>query len=375
VEGRADAIIDLRSIALMLMTSYVFISVGHVLGFEKWKSTILLTFKILFFLIILFSVFELLSGIHFVGAFTDKVVERGLVDAYVNTPVFLWDNPNNLAVYLILIGFVIILLEPSGKSKNVLIWLILLMCFFISFVVLSRIGSLLTILLTILVALYQIMRLFDTLKKRQVLYSLIFVLIALSFVLMTKEKFYGIPDKKVLVYNDPVPLFDNVEVKEPVPVSTDSVSHKVEPINIPFRNSVSERKGLIKNGIDFSFESKFMGIGPGQFRFRHDSGKINNHTYGNNGPHFYFLEILSQYGIIILIFYLVLLSALLIRGLRMWKSNPELALNIVLCLICFVGTSVMPSGFLILDINWIFIAILVMVCSNFSVLKSKSVDV
>jgi len=77
------------------------------------------------------------------------------------------------------------------------------------------------------------------------------------------------------------------------------------------------------------------------------------------------LELLSQYGIGIFLAYLFLLGWICLSTLNKIKSNSELTWNILMSLICFAGVSMMPSGFLILDINWMFVAVLVVVCANF----------
>jgi len=374
VDGKADAVIDIRNIALMLMTAYVFISAEKVLGLEKWKSAILINSKIIFVMILLFGFFEMITGFHFVGEFTEKLIERGLDEKIIFNPVFLWDNPNNFNVYIFLIGWIIILLEPAGKQKNILTWLILAICFFISFVVESQVGLMLAMLMAVLIAFYQLSGFLKQDNRPKLFYPILFVVLALGFVVLSKEMFYEIPADKQMKYINYVPKNSPIQIAE-VDSSLDS-AQVAAPVKIApegaYRESGGERMALIKNGIDFTIRSKFIGVGPGQYRYLHDAGKIKHMTSGNNGAHFWLVELLSQYGILIFLLYCGLLFWVLVMAVREWKINSDLSISIILSLICFAGVSVMPSGFLILDINWIFTAILIVVCSNFNDKKTAS---
>ena len=375
IDGKNDAIIDLRSIALMLLTTYVFISTQKILGFEKWKSTVLFSFKSIFFMLIIFAVFEMISEFHFAGTFTNHLIDRGLHDIINSSPVFLWDNPNTFNAYLFSIGFVIILLEPSGKVKNYLKWFILAVCFFFSFIIQSRIGIALSLFIIAMTIVYELIIYFKNRPERRAVYYLIFVMFALAFVFVTNEKFYKIPEDKVKVYTNyvlknPPPVIESADPVVSNPVVLDTENNVA--ISAPYRNSNSERKALFLNGVDFIFDSKFLGVGPGQYRYLHDIGKINHFAYGNNGAHFWFLELLSQYGIFVFSGYLFLFAWIKLIALKSRKLNSELTWNIFISLICFVGVSIMPSGFLVRDINWMFVAILVIVATNFSSKKSET---
>ena len=379
VDGKKDAIIDLRSIILMVMTSYVFISVNKVLGFERWNTILLFSFKLIFFMLVFFAVIEMLTEFHFAGTFTEMLIERGLHDIINAGPVFLWDNPNNFIGYIFLIGFVIILMESAAKKKSTLKWLILSICFFCSFIVESRVGMAIALFVIGAMLIRELFLFFTQSFEKRTVYFVLFLTGAFGYALFTTEMFYKIPEDKEKVYTDyvlknPPPIVD----VEPVPVSTDSAVDSIvvaQPDSIPYRNSESERTALILNGVNFIFDSKFLGVGPGQYRYLHDTGQIQHYAYGNNGAHVWFIELLSQFGLIIFLPYIGLLFWIFLLAMKNRKSNPELSLYIFLGLACFVGVSVMPSSFLILDINWMFIAILVIIVSNISILNQKKIDV
>jgi hypothetical protein len=364
------ALVDMRSIVLMLMTAWVFISVEKVIGFERWKSVVLFSFKLIFFLVLGFAAFEIMTGIHFAGFTTSQVEARGIEDSFAYTPVFLWDNPNNLVVYFFLIANVIILLEPAGPRKNMLTWLVVLTCFFISFVAQARLGILLSLFMMIVIGLHHLSGYLKTKNKNpvQVRYAL-FALVVLGVVYATKEKFYGIPGDKIRECRDMV-LYQEYHTIEqrsrllPQPLRYTDPTVKSDEEKKPEVESRDERMALLKNGVDFIISSKFLGIGPGQYTFRHDTNQIKYYAFGNNGAHFWLVELLSQYGIFVFLLYTVLLIALFWLGIKLYRSDRDLAVHILLALVCFGVCSIMPSAFLILDINWIFIVILVIICAR-----------
>jgi hypothetical protein len=141
VDGKADAIIDLRSIVLMLLTAWVFISMRYFFGFEKWCEIILFAFYLLLGLVTLFAIVEISTGWHLEGAFTDKLAARRIQDSLSYVPVFLWDNPNTFVAYFLLIGGAIIMLEPKGQRKIFVVSTILILALMFSVIAEARLGQ------------------------------------------------------------------------------------------------------------------------------------------------------------------------------------------------------------------------------------------
>ena len=389
VSGKKNAIIDIRSIALMLMTSYVLVSVSKIIGYEKWRSILSFSLKLIFALVVLFSIFEMLTKIHFVGAFTHDVSIRGLDDFLLRTPVFLWDNPNNLVAYLILIGLAILLLEKPSVSKKILTGLILTTVFFISFICQARLGILVSISIASVFFLYLLWEFISTAalsKKRIVVVCSSGLVLGILIVLFSKEKFYKIPDHQLRHSNEAVLVYS--VVKDSITNAEYVVKNDRDSVLLSERdttkekvvhsrnntNSENERLALLKNGIDFLVQSKFMGVGPGQYRELHETNKIKNFAHGNNSAHFWLLELFSQYGIFIFLGYVILLLWIFIASLKAIKTNLESTTYFAMALIGFVGASCLPSGFLILDINWIFVAVLVVVAANLQKINPSAND-
>jgi len=375
VDGKADAIIDLRSIVLMLLTAWVFISMRYFFGFEKWCEIILFAFYLLLGLVTLFAIVEISTGWHLEGAFTDKLAARRIQDSLSYVPVFLWDNPNTFVAYFLLIGGAIIMLEPKGQRKIFVVSTILILALMFSVIAEARLGQ---FAVWISAAFYFIYYLtgqkLDGLK-RLVTY-LLFLTFAILYVINSHTIIKEIPRSKLMVPYKLRPVYPvpaAVQYLYPdltKPVEMELAENAIKEVRSDVvRNSNSERKALILNGIDFLKESNGLGAGPGQYRFRHENNLIVNYAFGNNGAHFWFVELVSQYGLLIFLPYCLILFLVFILLIKWRKNKPELAIGTLVGLSLLIVCSVLPSAFLILDINWIFTVILIIGATELSVKK------
>lgn len=371
VENLSYAIIDVRSIILMTLTGYVFISQHDFFGFEKWRQILNRSFKLVFIFICAFGVFEFVSGYHFAGASTDKMIERGLVDESVYSPLFIWDNPNNYFVYVALCGLLILLLENDSRKRLNNAVIIFSMGLFFSIVGITRLGqviSLFGLLLSLL--LYGLEAYRHSSEKKPWLIGAGFILIAFCITWFSNKKFDGIPNEHKMRLTQVEPMHPDLHAKylESLRAQQDSAitpsNMQVPPPGIAERNSDGERKALIKNGIDFIKQSFGLGVGPGQYRHLHDSGQIKQYAYGNNGAHFWLIELVSQFGVVITSMYLLLAGWIFYVLIRAFKTDRHGVIFFALAMFLFMLASMMPSAFLILDIHWIFTAISVMVAAH-----------
>lgn len=135
-------------------------------------------------------------------------------------------------------------------------------------------------------------------------------------------------------------------------------------------NSTQIRISLIKNGIDFLKRSHYIGVGPGQFRYLE---LIDDKPYFTStvvGAHFWLIELISQYGVLIFVVYASFLFWILYIAIFKRKSIGSMSFKLILALILFWGVSIMPSGFLILDMNWIFVAALIIIAGHLTHTKT-----
>lgn len=365
VDGIKEAVVDIRSIILMTMTSFVFIITEKLIGFDRWREILLRMSKLFFLLIFLFAIFEMSAGIHFVGNFTHKIVDRGIVDQLVYTPIFLWDNPNNLIVYLLLVSMIIILLEPQSKHKKWIRWFLLLSCFLVSYISYSRIGNFIIFSLATGFAIKDILELYQTKAKKFITYGALMLLIVLV-VFVKEEKYFG----PMWEENKGSSISDEMQEV----IAMDHFDRNIKRDHFQDSTTYSSttiRLSLIKNGIDFTKRSYFLGVGPGQFRYLELIDDKPYYTSTVVGAHFWMMELLSQYGVLIFIPYLFFLGWIFFITITKRKIIGPMAFKMILALIVFIGVSVMPSGFLILDINWIFTVTLIVLVGHITNAKMK----
>lgn len=356
VNSIPDAIIDIRSLIMMFLTSLGFVFVKYRSGYERWHQITLTIFKLIFFFIFIVSLVEMLAGIHMQGAFTTKIIERGIIDQLVYTPVFLLDNPNTVFVYLLLFGMLIINMEPESPAKKWLKWFILLACFIVSYVSFARIGNQICLFIAFCMAAYDVAT-FLKKKNLNTRYPLIVMIAVGAVVFIPMEKYYG----PIWRFKETGKELHNMN--EMISMSQISKENKIE------MNSNKIRVALIKNGLDYTMRSKLMGIGPGQFRYKERVNDKKYYTTTVEGPHFWFLEIVSQYGILIFLGYLFFLWMIFFKAVKQFKTDSSKSFYIVLSLVVFCTVSVMPSAFLILDVNWIFILTLIILVSEYQSAK------
>lgn len=376
VDGKSYAITDIRSIALMLMTTWVFSSLRAFLGFDKWREILLFSLKLIFILVAGFAIFEMVSGWHLAGEFTDKLSYRGIEDNMVFIPVFLWDNPNNFMVYVILISASIILLEPENNKKNYLVAGLLSLDLVFSIITEARIAILAVLIMIVIYAIKKALTISIKENKRLVLY-VFFVIGALGLALGSNDIYKGIPKSRIHKIQRGLPLY-------PIASGADHVQTHLSKPGKPLlvilddqgmdpqltRNSKDERMALIKNGIAFVKESYFLGVGPGQYRYRHDQNQMKHFTWGNNGAHLWCIELISQYGIFIFAMYLAILLWVFVAVIKYFRKQSESAVGVLIGLVALVFVSALPSAFLILDIGWIFTAILILVVAELGSAKN-----
>lgn len=371
IPGKTDAIIDIRSVGVMFLTSYVLIWLKYKLGFEKWREIIVFSLKIIGLVFIFFGIIELQTGLHFKGEFTNKISELP-ISGLTYSPVFLFDNPNNFITYLLLCSSLIVLLDKNSKKNKIIIFLLFFIKFFFSQITQARIGIFASLFSLIIFGLYfllNFLKQFSTITfyKKLIIFSLF---LSFLIVFLSKEKYYGpIWGNSIMVnagFNDYNIDLNKIPKHQSDKILGEEYSMRYSDINNfhpdtleKYYNSSKIRAALIFNGIHFVTESDFLGIGPGQYRYRHKTHQIKVYSKTNISPHFWLIEIISQYGILIFLPYVSFLIWIFIIGLKNMRKDLFLGLTIINSLIIFGLSSLLPSSFLILDINWIFVSILI----------------
>lgn len=364
VGGTKEAIVDIRSIILMLMTSFALIITERLIGFEKWREIMLRMFKLFFVLLLLFALIEMMSGIHFIGNFTHKIEDRGIIDQLVYTPIFLLDNPNNVVTYMLLIAMIIIMLEPDSAHKKWIRWSLILACFLVSYISYARVGNLLIFALGVGFLLKDLFELYKSKTKTTLIMGL--AMLSIMTIIFVKEaKYYGPiwteqTGEEVVHDMEEVIVMDHFDRNLKDQSGMDTIQY----------NSTQIRIALIKNGLHFLKESHFLGVGPGQFRYLE---LIDDKPYFTStvvGAHFWLIELISQYGVLIFGIYVAFMLWIFYIAISRRKTIGSMWFKLILALMLFWGVSIMPSGFLILDMNWVFVATLIIIAGHLTSTKT-----
>jgi len=359
VKGKQDALIDIRNLFLMLCTTFVFLWVKNFIGRDKWKKSINFGLTIVYIMLVLFSIYEVKTGSHFVGNFTAKILKQPNTTVAF-APLFVYDNPNNLTAYVILIGTLLILFSQHQKNLH-LITSIIITNFFISHISSARTGIYICYITLIWFVVVNIKTFFLKLKPEKITYIglLSFLLIITLIYKPQFPKLGGILPPNSIYKQSSHKVDENstiIELKEVKYLNIDTLENRFSSEKI--------RLELALNGLEMIKNTKGIGVGAGQGRYLHKVGKVKFYTKTNIGFHFWLMEILSQYGVFIFLGYITLLSLILLTAIKIFKSNFYLSSLITLNIIVFTLASFLPSSFLILNINWIFMAILIGFVAN-----------
>jgi len=325
---------DFKSLAMQLL--FAGILLGSFYTLQKERFSRLVKLGILYFLTILIAsaIFEFYSGTHLRGHFTDKYFAEQMITNIYYTPLFVYDNSNDYLVYLILITLTYLALGYRDARDDWKALALLLFGFLFAIIASSRLALIVLIGLFILVG---AKRAFEYVRtKGRIEYVAILCGIVLFGVLFATNPLFIGPKYTTSNFTS-----DGVRTALPKSVPSDGLS------------SNEVREGLLLNGIDFIKENPLLGIGAGQFRERHALGNVQRATGSVHGPHNYPVEIITQYGVVGWFYFLFLIFFVwqLWRQFRKGEVNMWMVLLLPVLAIC----SLIPSGFLYLDIHWLLI--------------------
>jgi len=351
-ERNANWKFDIRSLFMQFL--YVFICIASF--YELKRPTFLEIFRkgtgFILIVILLFGIFEYLTGIHFQGTFTDKLYNIPEVTALFYAPSFVYDNPNDYVQHYLLISILFIVLNRASVFNNWIALLLGIIGFFFADISGGRIGS----VIAGMIILTSVLVIFIDLFKRKANFNLGVIILGFVFTAL-------------LFLNNKVDLGPKY-LGEPWDLQERFADRFVEDTTAApdYLNSSKVRMNLMLNGFQFVKESPILGIGPGQFRERHANKMVLHPTDTVIGPHNYPLELISQYGVFGwgVLFMLFSLFILLVKNFMKEKGG----LWFVLLLPVFGLASIISSGFLYLDINHLFIGLVFTLVLTVPKLKS-----
>lgn len=371
VHDKKIAFYEIRSLVLMAITVWMIFRTYYIFGKIKFFEIIFRLSVYIFILLTVIAFFEFFTGIHFAGKFTEKLwnLPAGM---HTYAPVFLYDNPNTFLCYLFGTAL-IILMTGRDKLNEWKIFSILFILFFFSIVAGSRFGKIsVYILLLVWVINFLMNQNFLGLKKY--LTWLALSAFGLIFCFSTKEIYFGPLWKNGEHYLIPSITSAKIENDKIIFYSSDSLVKQFGEKEVikAYREyqmrgtdwSTNIRKNLLLNGLYLTKQSKFIGVGPAQFRYYHQQKLVPYPTTTIDSPHDGLMEILSQYGLLIFIPYIFILFFYWLKAFRNRKYNIGYFFTLTASYLVFVIILYMPSSFLLLNIGWILIPILLISSSQ-----------
>ena len=344
IDGKQEALFDIHSISLFLLFTFNLFSIYCRLTKEIFFDVLLKGLYSYLYLLIIFGGIETMMGIHIEGGYTEKL-SQGLALIHY-TPIFLYDNPNDFLVYVISLTLLLLLVDKKLIVNRAKIILILAIELFFAHMALSRFSILILITLMLYVLYVTYKECFNRKNRLIIVYSIISIILIFS----VRSLYLG---PMLITYfakkNDPVLLQQTSEK-----IDKDSNLVVIKDTITPPLDSYNVRKNLMINGYKIAKSHPILGCGPGQFKYNLKKFGSKYPIDKNYSPHNYCIELISQYGIFGAILYLIPFALLVYLFLFLKHRNTLFALSIVYYYII----SLIPSSFLYLDINWVFIGII-----------------
>lgn len=328
-----------------------------------------------------FGLFEIITYAHLDSSFTDNYSKYFYFRSFFQSPLATFTNPNDFAAYLsfIFVFFIIKAFKYSNKVFSFVFLIIIYLLVFYTYsslsviaIYYSLIASLLMLIFSnrfhIIKANWKFLRHHVRYKEK---YNYRFFIIAL-FIFST---FFVLYTNKMIVPYRGADGINTMVVKEKKSLRISlgdqfsftahpGIRAKItdEPEGV-IESSFSVRKNLFLNGIDFAKESYFLGIGAGQFDHKIVSGQANYPTKDRFNPHSFFVEILSQYGVIPIIIIVVFFSKILIFLLKnilrlYYTSLSQEGIFLALAVPVYFIVSNGPSAFFSFTPNWVFLSLI-----------------
>lgn len=351
-----NAIFDTRSMLFYILFTAILFSIFASKHWQALRIVLTKGIRYYFVIVLVAGIIEFFTGIHLIGSFTEKLATQP-VNANFYAPIFLYDNPNTYLTYILgLFALMIVLDERLRKNfwlKITLLLVILIFAFYAS----SRFVVMMACFWIIVELIFESKR-----AKLSTSYVWIFAGVLGGILLVVKHSFflgpkYGSENQSYVVNELQIVLEQGDSLM--VQPARDVFGKKQYPKLVdayyraagPFSDNL--RKNLILNGWQFIKEKPIFGVGPGQYREYLDQNKGKFETGTLRSPHNYVIEMWSQFGLLAL-FYFGFIGMILFK-LVISKLSWIEKKSYLLVFIAFSILMMVPSGFLLLDINWLFI--------------------
>jgi len=361
-----SGLMDVRSMILQAFTVGIIFLTFQYLGRKAFVDLIFKLSTLVFTFYSLIAWLEYYTGIHIAGRHTEKLLHY-TIGNITYAPVFIYDNPNTFLVYLFATAFIIFLVKPAILKSLKWSFAILFTLLFFALIADSRIGKYLSeALIVYSVVSYLIIN--KSFLRQFYFRWMTFLIALLLIVIFTHPIFLGPIWKKRDEYLLKSIVTVRFEAGKPIFSPADSVATEVgiKKFAEAFNKYNSEnimssdivRQHLIENGLFLIKQKPLTGVGPGQYAHLSNIGKLPKVTGTVNSPHEMLTELGSQYGIPMLLLFLL---SFLFATIRAWKlsfgQRWKFFQWLMLAVFSF-GIGAMPSAWFVLNGGWLLLAIL-----------------
>jgi hypothetical protein len=330
-----DKTLAYKDILYLLFGLFTFIFIVSIKnGFDLFEEKLASIWTDVFIIVLIVSVWEIYTSSHLVSSLTERLYHLKPFNKLNYVPVFTFDNPNYYAIYSCV--SVIIFAGMIMNKKNMALNGFLIACaLFIIHLTAARLGMITFALFLFLFLIYNFSK---STKSEVKSYAISFAKFGCVMLFMLISIF----------------CFHKTEnVHDKIVTSADITPDDHLPSNVL-------RKNLILTGRDLFIESKGLGVGAGNYKSYIRQGLTDYQTDGIDSPHNWPLEVLSQYGIIIGAFFLLLFIYIL---LMIFRSSKQRGFNrkqllLLFLIICYAIMSNANSIFISLPMNWFMLSLI-----------------
>ncbi len=161
---------------------------------------------------------------------------------------------------------------------------------------------------------------------------------------------------------------DSAGVKKPE--SAGAIETKEHP---PQRiSAIQGRINLTRNGLWMIRTTWGRGVGPGGFEYFHLNRLVPFPTRDIPNPHNFFIEIASQYGILVIFLFFSWYVSLFYIAFK--KRLTKTGLVLIMALLGYIPAAASNSSYIPQQINWVFLASVMILASHLIALDPRSKD-
>ncbi len=137
-------------------------------------------------------------------------------------------------------------------------------------------------------------------------------------------------------------------------------------------SAIQARINLTRNGIWMIGTTWGRGVGPGGFEYFHIHRLVPLPTNGIPNPHNFFIEIASQYGILVICLFFSWYVSLFYIAFK--KRFTKTGLVLIMALLGYIPAAASNSSYIPQQINWVFLASVMILASHLIALAPRSKD-